>query len=159
MPAPANAPQKDLHGVNGYCTIQTVSLSGALGVETLFNITMTDWSHDPGDEEVTNSGDGGWGRSINGVQRITGTLNFVYDVANRPFAAPYQLGPGNYINLKLVLNAIASPGLALADADLSQAWSGLAKIGAWGPKTGPQAGALICAIPFASQGKWTIPMS
>lgn len=157
MAAPANTPQKNLHGINGICTIQAYALDGTLGTETLFDFTMTDFSHDPGLEPVTNSGDGGWARKIPGIQEITGTLNFIYDVANRPFINPYKLYPGNMIKLKFVLNAIASPGLSISDADSSQLWAGVAIIGAWGPKTGPQAGAIAISMPFSSQGQWVVP--
>lgn len=153
MAAPAGSPQKLLHGVHGaFATTPYPS-----GTETFFNFRNADLTVMAGADDVTNSGDDGWGRDLRGIKRVTGSFTFTIDLANKPYINPHDFTPGNEIYLKFILNAKALNGLLSADADSSQTYSGLAMIGDWGPKTGPQAGPVEVTVPFKSQGAWVIP--
>lgn len=158
MAAPANSPTKFIHGVNGLMAVTPYPT----GTETYLNYQKAELSLDPGMDDITHSGFGGWFGDMPGIQKITGSVTFTYDLANSPFLAPQYLRPGSLINLKIILNAQASPGnlpggLSVSDANNSQTYSGVARVGAWGPNTGPMSGPTNVTVPFTSYGPWVVP--
>lgn len=148
---PAAVPNKPLHGTNGQITI-TIS-----AVETELQVTQAEWTPEVNEEDITHSGANGWFVALGGVRKVTGTLTFVYDLANAPAASPYALKLASTAALKLVANAHQAANLVSGDANSSELWSGPAFIKNFKFKTGPKAGAVEVTCDFSSSGAWTGP--
>ena len=146
---------KDLHGANGICAVTSGSAT------TLLSISTVSLSHDPGLEDVTSSGGGGWRQSIPGVNSISGTLVLCYDFANAPLLAPYTLQAGKLLaTLYIVPDGQLGPSvvpLAITDTLKTQAYYGAAYLSGFKFDTGPKAGATMISCDYISEGPWTLP--
>jgi hypothetical protein len=146
----AASPIKPVHGVNGSLSV-TISAT-----ETEFEMRQVDFNYEVAAEDITHSGANGWQVMMAGIRKISGTITFVYDLANAPFGAtPYNLKAGGAASLKLTFNTHLGANLAAGDITTPDVWAGPAYLKNFHPKTGPQAGPMECTIDFESTGAWT----
>ncbi len=146
----ATSPIKPVHGVNGQLSI-TIS-----STETEFEMRQVDFNYEVAAEDITHSGANGWQVMMPGIRKVSGTITFVYDLANAPFGAtPYDLKAGLYAAIKLTFNAHQGANLVAGDTTTPDVWAGTAYLKNFHPKTGPQAGPMECTIDFESSSAWT----
>lgn len=127
-----------IHGKLG-----TVSLNG-----TLFNALQFSFSESVDLEDITYSTAGGATSQVMlpGYRKASGTISFVYDVANPPTVSPQNMIAGTLLTLVLYPEG-------------TKAYSFQAYSGTFEWSSGPQAGAVKCTTTFQSTGTITEPTS
>lgn len=130
-----------VHGKSG-----TVSLNGSL-----FNALTINFREQTTLEDITYSQSGGATAQvvIPGYVRGSGSISFVYDTANQPTIAPFDLRPGR---TNTAIAAIFYPeGTKPFTASIFPESLEFT--------TGPQAGAVKCSLGFQTSGAITEPSS
>jgi hypothetical protein len=151
--AAITTPTKQLHADNGQLGI-TIS-----GTTTEFSMRSVDLTYEAASDETTSSADNGWFNAIPGVRKVSGSITFIYDLANKPASSPYALKVAASAGLQLAFNAHQAANLASGDATASEVWAGQALISNFKAKPGPAGnGPLECSFDFVSQGAWTGPL-
>jgi hypothetical protein len=108
---------------------------------TDFNV---DWSVD--DEDITHTGASGAQVVIDGIERLEGTITFIYDTTNKPTVAPQQMKP------RTVATCHFKP-------DGSDDFSASCLCLKFSFKSGPKAGAVAVTVNVKSTGAITSPAS
>lgn len=151
--AAAVTPTKTLHGANAQLALLPLG-----GTETYFDMATVDLKDVVETPDITNSADNGWGNVMPGVRRISGTIKFNYDLANKPHLTPYQMKTGSVLQIKIILDEQAANNLLSSDVTTpTQIWFGQAMIGETDFTAGPLAGVLAVTMSFMSKGPWTVP--
>ena len=127
-----------VHGTKG-----TVSING-----NLFNSLTFEFEESTDLEDITYTVSGGATAQvmIPGYKKVSGIISFVYDTANQPTIAPYDMRAGTL--MALVLYPEGTKPYTF------NAYSGTFR---WA--SGPQAGAVKCSTSFQSTGAITEPIS
>src|SRR3954452_5199854 len=129
-------PNTFIHGYKGKFLIGATDFA-----VTDFNL---DWSVD--DEDITHTDAGGAQVVIDGVERFAGTINCVYDTANKPTVAPQQMKPRTVATVHL-------------KPDGSDDFSASVLCTKFSFKSGPKAGAVAVTVNVKSTGAITYPSS
>lgn len=108
---------------------------------TDFNI---DWSVD--DEDITHTGGNGAQVILDGIERMDGTVNFVYDTSAKPTVAPNQLKPRTTAVLHF-------------KPDGTDDFSASCLCTKFSFKSGPKAGAVTVTVTVRSNGAISSPVS
>lgn len=129
-----------VHGLKG-----TVSINA-----NLFNALTIDFSETTTLEDITYTQSGGatYAIKLPGYISGSGTINFVYDTANQPTIAPYDMRPSRATPLALIVYPEGTKPFAC------NAWPSSLQF-----TTGPTAGAVKCSMAFESTGTITEPSS
>lgn len=153
MPITAiTSPTKQVHADNGLLVI-TISAT-----DTEFSMRSVDFTHEAASDETTSSADDGWFNAIPGTRKVSGTITFVYDLANKPAASPYALKVATTAAMKLQINGHLASNLVSGDITTPDTYAGNALISNFKMKPGPASnGPLECSLDFVSRGAWTGP--
>lgn len=121
----------------------TVSIAG-----TLFNSLQFEFVDEADLEDITYTTSGGATAQIliNGIERVSGSISFVYDTANQPVIAPQNMRAGTLMALILYPEG-------------TKPYTFSAFSGSFRFASGPQAGAVKCSTNFRSTGAITVPTS
>jgi len=122
----------------------TITLGG-----TQFNALQFNIKESAPLEDITYTQAAGatWQVNLAGYNRISGSVQFVYDGANQPTIAPFDMRAGK------TLAAILTP-------DGTKPWSGTIMVSDIDWSSGPQAGtACKATVTFQGTGTWTEPTS
>lgn len=126
-----------VHGKDG-----TISIGG-----NQFAALSFDCEHSCDLEDITFAAGGATAQvMIPGYEKVSGSISFVYDTANKPTVSPQNMKPGTLMTLTLKPDGV--------DTFSFSAYSGSFKF-----TSGPQGGAVKCTTTFASTGPITVPTS
>jgi hypothetical protein len=103
-----------------------------------------DWSVD--DQDITHTGASGAQVLIDGIERLEGTVTFIYDTTNKPTVAPQQMKP------RTVATCHFKP-------DGTDDFSASCLCTKFSFKSGPKAGAVEVTVNVKSTGAITSPAS
>lgn len=96
------------------------------------------------DEDVTHTGANGYRVPLDGIESFDGTIEFTYDVLNKPTVAPQQLRPRTYATVHL-------------KPDGQDDFSAPILCTKFSFKSGPKAGAVTVTVTVLSAGQITYP--
>lgn len=106
---------------------------------TDFNV---DWSVD--DEDITHTGAGGSQVILDGIERLEGTVTFIYDTDNKPTVAPQDLRPRTIAVIHFKPDGVDDFTASCICLKFSF-------------KSGPKAGAVAVTVNVKSTGAITAP--
>lgn len=110
------------------------------------NFQVTDFGvdHSVDDDDITHTGAGGAQVVLAGIERLEGTVTFIYDTTNKPTVSPQNLSPG----IEAVLHF---------KPDSTDDWSANCLCTKFSFKSGPKAGAVAVTVNVKSSGTITKP--
>jgi len=126
------------HGLKGQISINSSAYYGMTG----------DYAEDTTIEDITYGvpGNATYGVQIPGYVTAKGTINAIWDTANKPYLSPYLIYAGALLSL-------------IINPDNSSPYSFSCYVGSFGWKTGPTAGAIKLNFTYTSTGTITRPSS
>jgi hypothetical protein len=136
-----DTPNNDfIHGVKG--KLKFIPLEG--GSAVVFDIEQISVDDDVQVDDITNTSAAGAQVVLDGIQKITGTIQFVYDALNVFLVAPAPFKPRTYVTLNVLLDGITPLMFG-------------ALIHGFTTSTGPKAGTVRISCKYQSTGPITYP--
>lgn len=147
-------PEVYLHGVSARLVFTT---GGGTPVNTAFPIEQVQFEHQVDLDPITHSEAGGWEVLLEGIQRASLEITFVYDLSNRPTMTPFQVMAAKTAQVHLILDANPTPNNP--SPTLSEDFNGVVKVANVKFPTGPKAGPVRCVASCKSSGVFNLPTS
>lgn len=128
-----------VHGKNS-----TFKMSAIGGSPALVNIEQASFNGSVDQDDITHTGASGNQVILEGISRADGTIQFVYDSANKNTVSPHNMYAGQRGTI-----VILPDGTDAFQCDVS--------FGSFAFSTGPKAGTVRVTVGFKSSGAITVP--
>lgn len=97
-------------------------------------------------EDITHTGAAGYQVMLDGIEKFEGTIEFVYDILNKPSVAPQLMKPRTFAVVHL-------------KPDGTDDFTATVLCHKFSFKSGPKAGAVMVTVNVSSSGAITYPLS